>query len=304
MKKPTVWIIVLHYRDQALTAACLDSLKKIDQAGSEVRPVVVFNNPQEDPTSLKKRFPKVLFLETGENKGYAGGNNVGIEYALSQKVDWVMLLNNDTEVEKDFLANLLAVARKKKNVGALSPKILFAKGYEYHKDRYRKSELGKVIWYAGSRVDWANIATPHRGLDEVDVGQYDRVEETEFASGCTVLLSAQALRRVGLLDERYFLYYEDVDLSQRLLKAGYKLYYVPKAVVHHKVSASSEIGGDLHDYFFVRNQLLFGLKHAPLRSKIALIKQSGRFLLFGRPWQKKGVIDFFRGRMHRGSWGA
>ncbi|MCJ7827655.1 hypothetical protein MUP65_00710, partial [Patescibacteria group bacterium] len=94
----------------------------------------------------------------------------------------------------------------------------------------------------------------------------------------------------------------DADLSQRFLKAGSEIWYVPQAEVYHKVAGSSSIGGPLHDYFMVRNQLLFGLKHAPLRSKLALVKQSLRFLIKGRSWQKKGVIDFYARRFYQGSW--
>ena len=303
MRKPTVWVVVLHYTNETLTEACLESLKKLKTGSFNLKILVVYNNPREDPTRLKKKYPAVLFLETGKNLGFAGGNNVGLDYALSQKADWLMTLNNDTEVKPDLIEQLLAVAKTKKDGGAFCPKIYFAKGYEYHKDRYRKSELGKVIWYAGGDVDWANIATPHRGLDEVDRGQFDQVSRVEFANGCAMLVSAKAFGRVGLINESYFLYYEDADFSQRLLRADFKLYYVPKGVVYHKVSASSEIGGNLHDYFMVRNQLLFGWRFAPWRSKLALVKQSGRFLIKGRPWQKQGVKDFYRRKFNQGSWG-
>ncbi|MCJ7828092.1 glycosyltransferase family 2 protein, partial [Patescibacteria group bacterium] len=213
MSKAIVWIVVLHYKDQPMTSACLRSLEKLDQTGLELKILVIFNNPAENPAKMKKEFPQALFLETGENKGFAGGNNVGLKYALDQKADWILLLNNDTEVKKDFLAQLLAVAKKEEQGGMFCPKILFAKGFEYHKDRYAKKDLGRVIWYAGAKVDWANIATPHRGVDEVDQGQFDQPEKIEFGSGCAALLKGSVLTKVGLLDERYFLYYEDADLS-------------------------------------------------------------------------------------------
>jgi GT2 family glycosyltransferase len=151
-------------------------------------------------------------------------------------------------------------------------------------------------------VDWANIATPHRGVDEVDVGRYDQLEEIEFVSFCAALIKKEVFAKISLLEKKYFLYYEDADFCQRALRAGFKLFYVPRAKVWHQVAASSQIGGDLHDYFFARNQLLFGWRFAPWRSKLALAKQSLRHLFFGRSWQKKGVIDFYLKKFGQGRW--
>ena len=96
-------------------------------------------------------------------------------------------------LDKDFLVELLKTFAEEKDCGIVSPKIYFAKGHEFHKDRYQESELGKVIWYAGGRIDWQNIIASHRGVDEVDKGQFDKLEKTGFASGCCAMLKRTVL---------------------------------------------------------------------------------------------------------------
>ena len=162
--------------------------------------------------------------------------------------------------------------------------------------------MGKVIWYSGGEIDWGNVYGKTRGVDEVDGGQYDTMEKTDYATGTCMFIRAKVLKDVGLFDEKYFMYYEDTDLSMRLIKSGYGVFYVPSSVIWHKVAQSSGIGGDLNDYFITRNRLLFGIKYAPLRSKIALIKESLRFTISGRKWQRTGVHDFYLRKLERGSW--
>jgi len=109
-------------------------------------------------------------------------------------------------------------------------------------------------------------------------------------------------QKIGLFDKKYFLYFEDVDLSLRVKKAGFKVIFCPKAKIWHLNSGSSGSGSSLHDYFITRNRLLFGMKYASLRSKIALIKESLELLKNGRKWQKIGVRDFYFRRYGKGSW--
>ena len=104
------------------------------------------------------------------------------------------------------------------------------------------------------------------------------------------------------MDEKFFLYYEDSDFCERIRRRGYSIIYSPKAILWHKVAQSSKIGSDLNDYYIHRNRLLFGIRYAPMHAKLALLKESVRFLFFGRPWQKKGVRDFYLGKLGRESW--
>jgi hypothetical protein len=268
--------------------------------------VVVDNNSTDSSDKELGHFSipnmSYKFLRNKKNLGYAGGNNVGISYALQNGADFVLVLNNDTEVDKNLLLELLSGARRNPQAGILSPKIYFSKGFEFHKDRYSKNELGSVLWYAGGTIDWANVYGNNRGVDEVDQGQYDIEEEIDFATGTCMLIRAKALRDADLFDERYYLYLEDTEFSVRIKKYGWTCIYVPKAYLWHKVSQSSAIGNTLNDYFITRNRLLFGLDYAPKRSAFALIRESMRFMINGREWQKRGVVDFYNRRFGRGTW--
>lgn len=299
MKK--VAIIILHYLGKEFTKLCLESVEKLKIDGLELEVMVVNNNPKEDLTNLKKKFPQFTFLETGKNLGYAGGNNFGIKRALRDGADYILLLNNDTTVDKNLIIELVKIAADRK-AGVVGPKIYFAKGFEYHKGRYQQSDLGKVIWYAGGIIDWPNVNGFHRGVDEVDNGQYDQQESTDFVTGCAIFIKRAVFEKIGLFDERYFLYLEDLEFCQRAIRAGFKIVYAPKAIIHHFNAGSSRVGGELHDYFITRNRLLFGLKYAPLKTKFNLIQESIKLSLIGRPWQKKAIRDYFLKKFGKGSW--
>ena len=156
-------------------------------------------------------------------------------------------------------------------------------------------------------MDGKNVLGHHRGVDEVDQGQYNKIEKTDFASGCCMLVRREVFEKaavpVGGFDERYYLYYEDADLSERAKLASFKILYAPKAILWHKNAGSAGgSGSSLQDYYITRNRLLFGMRYALLRSKIALLRESVGLLLNGRPWQNRGVIDFYLGRFGRGSY--
>jgi hypothetical protein len=137
----------------------------------------------------------------------------------------------------------------------------------------------------------------------VDKGQYDRQEETDIANGACVLIRRQVVEKVGYLREKYFLYWEDAEYSERARRAGWKVVYTPKTCLWHKVAQSSGIGSDLNDYFLTRNRLDFGLWYASMRTKFALFRESIKLLLKGRKWQKIGIRDFYLGKWGKGSWG-
>lgn len=246
---------------------------------------------------------KEIIIDNSElNRGFTGGNNEGIKQALKWGADAVWLLNDDVKVEKNALLELTKTIDDQ-GVGAAVPKIYFYPGFEFHNDRYSKGERGKVIWYAGGKVDWDNAVGIHFGVDEVDSGQFDRKQEVEFATGCSMMISRSAVEKVGFLDEKYFMYLEDLDYSVRVARAGFKIMYQPEATIWHKNAQSSGVGSELNDYFFTRNRLLFGMAYAPIRTKFALIRESGRLALTGRKWQKQGAIDFYLRKLGRGSWG-
>jgi len=308
MKK--VFLILLNWNSAKTTVDCLESLKKINLGNFELEMVVADNGSTDGSQKvLRSAIAKELgqgftftLIENKKNLGFAEGNNVGIRYALEKEADYVCLLNNDTRVSADFLLQLVKVAEKDDQIGIVGGKIYFEKGCEFHKDRYKKEELGKVIWYAGGKIDWKNVYPIHVGVDEVDVGQYDQQKETEYVNGCLMLIKKEVFNKIGLLDSKYFAYFEENDFCQKAKKAGFKLIYTPKSIIWHLNASSSAPGSFLHDYFLTRNRLLFGVRWAPLRSKAALIKESLRLLFTGRKWQKIGIRDFYLGKLGEGSW--
>lgn len=295
-------IVILHFHQQELTDNCLASVKNLQTDKFKIETIVVNNNTQEKIDSLEKKYPTVLFLKTQKNLGFTGGNNLGLKKALKNKADFFLILNNDTLLDKNLIKELLKTAHEDKQIGILGPKIYFAAGYEFHRDRYHPQERGKVIWYAGGLIDRQNLVCSHRGVDEIDHGQYQIPGETAFVSGCAMLIKKEVLKKIGFFDEKYFLYLEDVDFCQRAKKAGFKVVFVPQAKLWHLNAQSSEVGGQLQDYYLTRNRLLFGLRYGPLRTKIALLKESLFLLRGGRFWQKIAVKDFYLGRFGQGSY--
>ncbi len=299
-----IFIVILNFNGWNNTISCLKSLEKIDiPVATQIEIVVIDNGSENDSVKkIKEKMPKSKLIEIKENLGFTGGNNFGIKYAIDNGTDYIVILNNDTRADKDMIKNLYESIKDDDRAGSVLPKIYFEKGYEFHKGRYRKEELGRVIWYTGGIMDWGNLIGKNRGVDEVDSGQYDRREEIELATGCCFMIRSDVLKKVGMFNEKYFLYYEDSELSERIKRAGYKIIYEPSAVLWHKNAESSGgSGSDLQDYYITRNRLLFGMTYAPLRTKIALIRESLGLLTTGRKWQKKGVRDFFLGKFGRGS---
>lgn len=241
--------------------ACLRSLENLIYPSFEV---VVVDNGSTDGSGMKlqKEFKEVRFIENKENLGFAGGNNVGIRYALEHSADYVLLLNNDTFVKADFLENLVRTAEADGRTGIAGPKI------------YAGLPGSTRLWYAGGGVDWKGVKTVHRGFQEEDEGKWNQTEDSDFVSGCAMLIKRSVLERIGLLDERYFLYYEDTDFCTRARKAGFRILYVPQATVYHKSWSSS--GGQsspLRTYYMTRNRLLLMDSYLNRSAKI-------RFMLY------------------------
>lgn len=301
-----VAISLLNFNGKKNTLGCLESLESARKDNFESSIIVVDNASSDGLSSaisnLKNKIPNLKFIQNDKNLGFSGGHNVAIKYALESGADYVLIINNDTYVDENFIAELLEVAEKNSGVGIFVPKIYFASGFEFHKDRYSKKDLGRVFWYAGGKMDWANVNGYHRGVDEVDKGQYDKAEETEIATGCCMLIKREVFEKVGLLDEKYFLYYEDSDLNMRAKKAGFRIMYVPTSVIWHKNAGSAGGSGSiLQDYYITRNRLLFGMRYASIRAKFALLRESLEIILSGRFWQRRGVLDFYLRKLGKGS---
>ncbi|HPD44837.1 MAG TPA: glycosyltransferase family 2 protein [Candidatus Woesebacteria bacterium] len=300
-------VIVLNYRQPTLTLATVRSLLKISLEEASYHLFLVNNNCLDDSLNIFEEKladnPKITLVSTGSNLGYAGGNNFGIKLALKEGYDYCLIINNDVLVDPKFLQYLYETAKNTVTPAIIGPKIYFAKGYEFHHDRYQNKELGRVIWSAGGLIDWKNIYASNLGVDQVDRGQFDQINSNlDFITGCCLLIPKEIFHKIGFFDERYFMYLEDVDFCYRAKLQGFKIIYQPKSSIWHINAGSSSSGSSLHDYFITRNRLLFGLKYARPRSKLALTRQAVRLLFTGRKWQKRAVIDYYLKHLGKGSW--
>lgn len=293
-----IGIITVDYNNHKDTLDLINSAKNLQKGGAEIRWFIVDNASSSYLGKVLPEKKNIEILQAGTNLGFSGGYNYGIKYALCWGSHFLLIINNDTLItDPQLVIKLIAAFKKKRDAGIVSPKILFAPGYEYHRERYLPKELGKVIWWAGGSIDWDNVQTVHRGIDLVDQGQYNQLEKTQTVSGCCMMVKREVFEKVGLFDEKLFAYFEDTDFVLRAKKAGFESYLQGRAYLHHKVSQTTGIGSPLADYLITRNRLYFGLKYAPLKNKKALVKHSLSLLLQGRPQQKEGVIAFFKGKM-------
>ncbi|MEK7326115.1 MAG: glycosyltransferase family 2 protein [Chloroflexota bacterium] len=244
MTPPRVAIIILNWNGLKDTLACLESLRRLDYPACEI--VVVDNgSTDESVATIRAAYPVVTLIETGENLGYVGGNNAGLKYAQSTKADYALLLNNDTEVDPGFLKLLVDVAENDPKVGIVGPMIYY----------YTQPD---VIWSAGGAIDWNKGLPWMVGLDEREQGQFGtQPRPVDFVTGCALLIKMPVVERVGLLDERFFAYYEETEWCARVARAGYKILHVPQAKLWHKISPLARATSPTVHYYMTRNRLLF-----------------------------------------------
>lgn len=217
----SAWAVVLMYGGEEITRACIESLLAQDHSALNV--LLVDNaSPDGSGARLRDAFPRIHYLNTGSNLGYAGGNNRGATYAMDHGADFVLILNNDTVVSPDCVSRLVRSARGAERVGAVAPKIL------YFEDPRR-------VWYAGGDYSVTKALGLHRGeLELDDPNEAPRLDEVTFVSGCCMLVPSAVFREMGGFREDFFMYCEDVELSLRLSRAGYRLYYQPAARLLHR----------------------------------------------------------------------
>ncbi|MEI6727050.1 MAG: glycosyltransferase family 2 protein [Actinomycetes bacterium] len=246
----SVCVILVNWNSWPDTVACLESCAALTYPNVEI--VVVDNGSADDSVvRLGERFPDLRVVETGANLGFAAANNVGMRAALSGGAEYVWLLNNDTVVDPSALSELVDALRTDRGAGIACSRI------------YYLNEPNR-LWFAGGCLSaWSGWAL-HRGVDQIDHGQYDEVEEVDFATGCSLLARAAAVAACGPMAEDYFLYWEDVEWCVRARRAGWRVVYAPRSRVWHKVGGSSADGsGRVHWRYEGRNRLRFYAKHRP-----------------------------------------
>jgi len=236
---PKVNIVVLNYNGKQCLPGCLKSLFQVDYPNFEI--VVVDNNSDDGSLELARQsFSRATFIKNEQNLGFSAGNNVGIKYSLEKMADFVFLLNNDTEVEKDFLKQLVQVA-KINDAGILGALIF--------------SGNNKDIWFSGGKIDWLRM----KALNE-QVLIKNNNNSPDFVSGCAMLVRAEVFAKIGLFDEDFFLYWEDVDFSVRAKKAGFALSVVANSHVRHLELSENKKAKKI--YWLVLSSLIFFRKNS------------------------------------------
>lgn len=250
--KPGIFtaIVLLNWNSGDMTAECIRSLLKMN---AQDYAIIVVDNGSKDGSAayLQEQFPEITVLPQNHNLGFAAGCNVGMKLALEWGVKFVLPLNNDTVVDPDFLTELHATAHQHPQAAMISPKIYFW-------------EPPTRIWWAGGNFSlWAGIPK-HVGRKALDQGQFGKDGTVDWATGCAVLIRCEVLRKVGLFDESFFGNAEDLDLSLRMRKAGYQVWFAPKAKLWHKegVDYRKNAGEYLRKFTGTRNLLYVMQKHA------------------------------------------
>lgn len=243
-----VSIIILNWNGWSDTIECVKSCLSLAYDDFEI--IIVDNGSDDDSEAiLKSEFPDLNVLQTGVNLGYAGGNNYGVKHAIAKGAEYVWFLNNDTIVDPMALTELVNVAEMDPDNGMVGSKIL--------------SYLDPaVIQYAGGLLDANSGTSKHIGFGEKDHHQYDQVAETGYITGCSMLVKSPVIDRIGMMDECYFLYFEESDWCIKAQKNGIKLMYVPDSVVYHKESASTRKVTGAMSYYMTRNRLYFMSRNA------------------------------------------
>ena len=195
----------------------------------------------------------LIFIKNDKNYGFAEGNNIGMEYAIKNlDPDYVLLLNNDTVVDKYFLNELVKIGESSAKIGCVGPKIYY---YDFKGSK-------NVINFAGSKMSLYTTRGKCFGCNEVDLGQHDKIKETSRVEGCCMLIKTDVIKKVGMFDPIYFAYWEETDLCMRIKNDGFKLLYVPKAKIWHKVGTAKN---GTRIFLMTRNMFFFMKKNASLK---------------------------------------
>jgi GT2 family glycosyltransferase len=297
-------IVLINWNSFELTKETLESLQQTTYTNYDC---IVVDNGSEDGSgnALKLQFPNIILITSDTNKGFTGGNNLGMDYALQHGYEYMMMLNNDVAVEPNFLEPLIARLDQDASVGAVQPLIYF------HHDR-------NLIWNAGSTYNalLGICSTPDYNKKDLGYQFKNKSKKIDWITGCAFMIRASVLKKVGLLKEAFFIYYEDVDLSFRIKAAGYQLAYMPTSVIYHIAGMSHKtkekgkegfVSNKVH-FLNARNRIWCLKEHTPAWAipTVTLFNafyffSIGFYFIFRARWQKllalkNGIVE---GLLHR-----
>jgi GT2 family glycosyltransferase len=280
MSKPTVSIIVLNYKSCEDTLDCLRSLEHLTYAPTQV---IVVDNDSNDGSAeaIRAAYPDLLLIETGANLGFTGGNNAGIRRALADGADYIMLLNNDTIVAPDMVEIMVGVMERNPTIGVCGPMI-----YYY--------DAPDVIWSGGGIIDWKHGQTMMDGLNQEDRAQFGQEpRDVDFVTGCAIMARREVWEQVGLLDDKFFMYYEETEWCVRAARAGYRIVHIPAAMMWHKIPLNARADSVRAYYYMTRNRLLF-----LWATRAGLGTWAYTLFEYGRTWLSWTLRPRWRDRRH------
>ncbi|MEX2593004.1 MAG: glycosyltransferase family 2 protein [Anditalea sp.] len=298
IEEPSVAIILVNWNGYDLTQICIHSIFKINYKNYRV---ILVDNASADQSGAKLKIEfgdTIDYIQNEYNLGFSGGNNVGIRYALERRFEYVMELNNDTEVDPDFLTRLINSIHEKDEYGAAQPLILYTadKSKIWNAGGVYNSVLGLSFTREKNKSNDKNLSS----------------KDTDWITGCCFLMKAEVVKQAGLLKEVFFFgSFEDVDMSLRIRELGYKLWYEHSAVIYHSVGQSSKskvkgkegyLNSKLH-YLVNRNQMFFIRMHVdgvflPIAYLIQIFKMLLYSVYFLGRWRPKKFIDALKGFYH------
>ena len=238
-------IITINYNGLKDTCELIDTLPLNDET---IEVIVVDNaSTQDDATELERRYPQIIVIRSDKNLGFAGGNNLGIQAAHGK---YLFFINNDTILpQPSAISHLLTRLESSDQIGMVCPKIRFTWGKQ-------------LIQYAGyTPLSKITLRNKSIGFGEKDNGQYDTPYPTPYAHGAAMMVKQEVIEKAGVMPECYFLYYEELDWSLMIRRAGYEIWYEPSCTIFHKESQTTGQQSPLKAYYITRNRLLFAQRN-------------------------------------------
>jgi hypothetical protein len=269
---PRVAVIILNWNRKADTLRCLASIELSNYPAADV---TVIDNASTDGSveAVESAHPEVRIIRNATNLGYAGGNNVGLRTALDEGYPYVLILNNDTVVDAGAIEKLVALAEASPDAGIVAPAICYL-------------DQPELVWSAGGTIDWAGGRVESTYVDIPASRLPQGAFSVDHVTGCCLLLRAEAIRKAGLIDPRFFLYFEETEWCVRVVRRGYSILVEPAARIWHDISPGEQEGSPAIAYYMTRNQLLFfSATRAPLGTRLRAAARQLRTVasLFIRP---------------------
>lgn len=304
MNMPRIGIVILNFNCYPDTSTCLRALAEVTYPNSQV---FLVDNGSTDGSGqlLFDEFPSAVSIELTKNFGCPGGRNIGAERALAMGCDYVLFLDDDAIVTREFLEPLVTCLASDATIAGVSGKIF--------RGMRSQTDHKNVLWFAGSARAW-HTWFRHLGMEREDIGQFDHPQEIPTPVGCLMLVRGDVIKKIGMFSDEYFGYWEEPDWAARAAKIGYRCYFEPRSIVYHNFeSGRTGMETPFYNYLQFRNALIYNKKHNSLVKRIQftftlplLIARRVLVDLYAKNTRGAravlwGVLDYFHG--YRGKQG-